>query len=412
MKNVNRWFYAIIGVLVLLLAGMVYAWSILSLPIAAEFPEWTKAQLSTTFTIAMICFCLGGLIAGLLARRIRPAVFLWASAVLFLVGFLWASRAQSLMSLYLSFGVVCGLASGLAYNAVLGTVGKWFPDKQGLISGILLMGFGMSSFLLGKLYQSLTPDTIGAWRQSFLVMGIVMAVVVGVCGFLLRQPGADFRAPAGKAKKTVGRDVPTAQMLKDPAFWLFYLWAIVLSAAGLAIVSQASGMATEIGRNVPAATIATVVGLISIFNGIGRVIFGAMFDAAGRSRTMLTICAANIIAGLILIFALRSDSFTLLIVGFIAAGFAYGGATPSCSAMASAYWGMKYYPVNLSLIVSNLIFASFGSTIAGSLYDSTGSYMSIYFLVCGLAAVGIVISLGISACDKRRIAAQKGDAAE
>mgnify|MGYP000904537028 CR=1 FL=1 len=93
-------------------------------------------------------FCLT---CGALSARITLRIFLWISALLFLAGFLLTASMRSLPMLYVGFGVVCGLASGFSYNAVLGTVGAWFPDKQGLVSGILLMGFGLSSFLIGKL---------------------------------------------------------------------------------------------------------------------------------------------------------------------------------------------------------------------------------------------------------------------
>ena len=151
MRSASRWIYVAVGCVVLLFSGLVYAWSVLSGPIAAEFPRWTTAQLSLTFTIVMSFFCLGGLTCGALSARISPRIFLWISALLFLAGFLLTASMRSLPMLYVGFGVVCGLASGFSYNAVLGTVGAWFPDKQGLVSGILLMGFGLSSFLIGKL---------------------------------------------------------------------------------------------------------------------------------------------------------------------------------------------------------------------------------------------------------------------
>ena len=175
MRSASRWIYVAVGCVVLLFSGLVYAWSVLSGPIAAEFPRWTTAQLSLTFTIVMSFFCLGGLTCGALSARISPRIFLWISALLFLVGFLLTASMRSLPMLYVGFGVVCGLASGFSYNAVLGTVGAWFPDKQGLVSGILLMGFGLSSFLIGKLYQRFTPTAIGSWRRSFVVLGIITA---------------------------------------------------------------------------------------------------------------------------------------------------------------------------------------------------------------------------------------------
>lgn len=408
MKVRNRWFYAAVGVVVLLFAGMVYAWSVLSGPIGQEFADWSKAQLSMTFTIVMIMFCIGCMAGGFLAAKIGAKVYVWVSAAMFLAGFTLSGRIQTMAGLYVSFGVICGLASGLAYSAVMGTIGKWFPDKQGLISGVLLMGFGISSFLIGKIYQLFTPETVGAWRRSFLVLGIVTAAVLAVCGFFMEKPGADFVPPAAAARKKgfvnpVAMETPTAVMVKRPAFWLYYLWAVLLSAAGLALVSQASGIAMEVGPEVSAGTIATVVGLISVFNGIGRVIMGGLFDKVGRGVTMQIVNGLFILTGVVLTVALKTGSFAILVAGFIVGGLAYGGVTPTNSAFVSSYYGMKNYPQNFSIVNTNLIVASFGSTIAGALYDATKSYMMIYLMICALAALGIVASFAIGRCDRRML---------
>ena len=383
MKKTNRWFYAAVGVAVLLCAGMVYAWSVLSGPIAQEFPQWTAAQLSLTFTLVMILFCVGCMAGGFLSARVSAKVYLWVSAGLFLAGFALASRIQTLAGLYLSFGGLCGFGSGLAYSAVMGTVGKWFPDKQGLISGVLLMGFGISSFLIGKVYQACTPETVGAWRHSFLVLGIVTAAVLALCGFFMEKPGAGFVPPATAGKKKsyvnhVAMETPTSLMVRRPAFWLYYLWAVLLSAAGLALVSQASGIAREVGREVsPGATMQIVNGLF-------------------------------ILTGAVLTAALKTGSFAVLVAGFVLGGLAYGGVTPTNSAFVSSYYGMQNYPQNFSIVNTNLIVASFGSTIAGALYDASKSYMMIYLMICALAVGGIAASAAITRCDKRMLAKKEG----
>ena len=183
---------------------------------------------------------------GFLSGKVSAKIYVWAAAAMFLGGFMLSARITSLMELYIGFGVICGFASGLAYNAVMGTISRWFPDKQGLISGVLLMGFGGGSFLIGKLYQAWTPAGVGGWRTSFLVLGIVCFAVLAVCSFFFVAPGADFTAPAVKGGKTVSRpaaaDVTPGQMLKKTTFWLYYVWAIAVSAAGLALISQASGV--------------------------------------------------------------------------------------------------------------------------------------------------------------------------
>ena len=405
MKHLNRWVYAIVGVIVLLFAGLVYAWSVLSTPIAVEFADWSKAQLSMTFTIVMIMFCIGSLLCGLLTGKLSAKMTVRIGAVLFLLGFFLASRTQSLAMLYIGFGVLCGLSSGLCYNAVMSTMVRWFPDRPGLISGVLLMGFGGGSFIIGKLYQAWTPVEIGGWRASFLVMGIIIFVVLAICSFFFVAPGADFVAPAAKnskaAVKIAGKEYKPLEMVKKPSFWLYYVWAIALSAAGLALISQASGVVWEASASQTAGAVATIVGLISICNALGRVLFGGMYDKYGRSLSMQLVNILFIITSGVLILALAAKSVVVVIIGFILGGLAYSGITPTNSAFCRAYFGPANYPVNFSLINSNLIFASFGSTVSGALFDASGSYNVTFFLIIGLAVVGILCSLAISALDKR-----------
>ena len=405
MKHLNRWVYAIVGVIVLLFAGLVYAWSVLSTPIAAEFADWSKAQLSMTFTIVMIMFCIGSLLCGLLSGKLSAKMSVRIGAVLFLLGFFLASRTQSLAMLYIGFGVLCGLSSGLCYNAVMSTMVRWFPDRPGLISGVLLMGFGGGSFIIGKLYQAWTPAEIGGWRASFLVMGIIIFVVLAICSFFFVAPGADFVAPAAKngkaAVKAAGKEYKPLEMVKKPSFWLYYVWAIALSAAGLALISQASGVVWEASASQTAGAVATIVGLISICNALGRVLFGGMYDKYGRSLSMQLVNILFIVTSGVLILALTAKSVVVVIIGFILGGLAYSGITPTNSAFCRSYFGPANYPVNFSLINSNLIFASFGSTISGALFDASSSYNATFFLIIGLAVVGILCSLAISALDKK-----------
>ena len=400
-KKMNRWTYAVVGVIVLLLAGLVYAWSVFSSPIAAYFSDWTKAQLSLTFTICMAFFCVGGFVGGLLAGKVDVKINVWASAVLFFVGFFLASKSTSTTMLYLGYGVLGGFASGLVYNAVMSTVSRWFPDKPGLISGILLMGFGFGSFFVGKIYQAMTPagPGIDAWRNTFFIFGIVLLVVIAVCGMFFVKPTAEDLAEikvekaGGKKSGSAGSEMTPMEMLKTTSFWIYFIWAILLSAAGLALISQASGVAMEVGPGVDPSTIATVVGLISICNGIGRVIFGGLFDKIGRGKTMSLISICFVVSVGVLVLALTQKNFMLIVVGFICTGFSYVGVTPTNSAFISAFYGKKNYPVNFSIINMNLLIASFGSTIAGALYDASGSFVSTFLMMIVAGVLAFVLNL-------------------
>ena len=400
MKKPNRWLYAVVGVVILLLAGMVYAWSVLSQPIAAFFTDWTKAQLSLTFTICMFSFCLGCMACGSFGSKLKVKYNVWISAVIFLAGFFIASKANTPLVLYIGFGVLGGFASGYVYNAVLGTMSAWFQDKQGLISGILLMGFGLSAFIVGKVYQAVTPAGPGveAWRTSFMIFGGVLAVVLVICGLFFERPTAEdikalgVTAVGKKRADNDGIDVDSKEMVKRPSFWFFFCWTICMGFGGMSIIAQASGVATTVGTGVDAGTIATVVGLISIFNGLGRVFFGNLFDKKGRIFTMTVVGIAFAASTGILMAALTTKTFALVVAGFICVGFSYGGLNPSISAFVNSAFGKTNYAMNFSMMNLNLLIASFGGTIAGALIDATGGYMAMMFFMLGCSVLSIVFT--------------------
>lgn len=403
MARLNRWSYVGVGVIVLLFAGLVYAWSVLSQPIAVEFADASAGELSLTFTICMIFFCLGGFVGGLLQRWVSVRTNVIVASGLFLSGFLIAAQATSLMGLYFGYGVLAGLASGLSYNAVMSTMSRWFPDRQGLVSGILLMGFGIGSFVIGKVFQALTPAEVGGWRSSFVAMAWILCLVclVGSAFFVLPPEG--WAPPAVSSSvnrdRTASPSVPAlqlapGQMVRTTSFWLFFVWAILLSAAGLAVISQASGMVGQVtAGSLKGSTTATLVGLISIFNGVGRVLFGGLFDRAGQRVTMLAVDGAFLFSMLVVIAALVSSSLVLLVAGFVCCGLSYGGITPTNSAFINAFYGDRNYPVNFSIVNLNLVVASFGGTLAGVAFDATGSYVGVFLALLGVTCVAAVCTL-------------------
>ena len=379
----------------LLFAGLIYAWSVLSSPIATEFSSWSKGALSLTFTLAMSFFCIGGLIAGLVAGKVKERYIFIASAVLFLIGFEIVSTIQSIAMLYLGFGVLAGLGAGLSYNTVMGSVTKWFPDKKGLISGILLMGFGIGAFIIGKVYASLlsTYD----WRTEFKALGIIVFAVIVIGAFIVRKPTDKeqqvYAVEDNKTDNHSTEDYRTVEMVKKTSFWLYFVYAILLSAAALALIAQASGIVTETAPALSAGSIATIVGLISVFNGIGRVIFGGLYDRLGQKKTMLLNCGLFLISVMINIAGLNMSSLPLVVIGFIFFGLSYGGVTPTNSAFIMDFYGVKNYPVNFSIINLNLLLASFGGTLAGTIYDMQGTYLSIFMIMIGAIVMATVCTL-------------------
>lgn len=398
MKIKNRWGYVALGILILIFSGMVYAWSVMSAPIASEFSQWNKGELSLTFTITMSGFCIGGFWGGLVSERLKAGIRIGIAAVLFLLAFFLSAGTKSLWQLYIGFGVLGGFASGLSYNAVIGTVLKWFPDRQGTVSGLLLMGFGIGSFLIGKVYAAVLSAGMADWRQLFRLFGIIVFVVLVMTGTFIRQPEKDFVAPvasAGKGteEKAQTRDIKTMAMLKTSSFWFYAVWTILLGSSALALIAQAGGIVLEIAPESSANTIATAVGMISVFNGAGRVLFGGLFDKLGFRKNMLLNNAMYLVSVLITILGLKTGSFPILIVSFICFGLSYGGVTPTNSAFILSFYGSRYYPVNFSIINMNLILSSFGGTLAGMIYDKQGSYLSIFVIMIAAVLLGTICTL-------------------
>lgn len=377
----RRFFYAAVGVIVLLLAGFIYAWSILSAPISADFPAWSNAQLSLTFTLCMAFFCLGGMAAGILSKRLSAGVSVRLSAVLFLAGFCLTARAHSLPTLYVGYGVLCGAASGFSYNAVMNVMPRWFPRRQGLISGILLMGFGSSSMVIGTLFTALTPAVSGAWRTSLLVMGLLMASILFFASFCFRPPVGVAASPGDALPAHTGPVLTPGQMVRRKSFWCFFLWAALLSAAGLVIIGQARSLALAAVPSLAPGALSLAVGLISVCNGLGRVVFGALFDRVGQGCTLFVVTCTLLAGAVLLALSFPTGAVPVLVAGFVLTGLGYGGGPTMNAAVTKRLYGQEHYAVNFSIVNTNLLVAACANTAAGLLCDALGGYAAVFFLL-------------------------------
>lgn len=384
----RRWAYLVLSVFLLLFLGLIYAWSVFRIPLEQEF-GWSKSGTSLTFSISMVMFCLGGLISGVLTARKGMRITLVLAALLLVSGFGLASQITSLMGIYLTYGGMAGLGVGLGYNAAISTIMRWFPDKQGFVSGIALMGFGFGAMILGTAGASLI--SLAGWRMTFLLIAASYAVVIALAVVILRPPDADFTAalsgalPKGKEAR---EEIGWQDMLRRQSFWLFFLWAILLSAAGLSIINISAGYAgTFVGGNLTQA--AAIAGVISIANGAGRVLAGQLFDSKGCKVTMYTVSvvylAAAALAG-----ADVSHSQPVLLTAFVLTGLAYGACPPTGSAFAASFYGSRNYGMNFSIVNLNLI----GASTLGPMF-ANGTPMMAFIIIAILAVIGVVITTAI-----------------
>jgi OFA family oxalate/formate antiporter-like MFS transporter len=385
----KQWFHGFLGVGTLLLLGLIYAWSVFVGPLEKEF-GWIRSETSLTFSISLVTFCLGGLTGGFLSKRLPSRLIMFLAALLILAGFTTSSLVNSLLGLYICYGVLCGFGVGLGYNSTLNSILKWFPGNQGVLSGILLMGFGLGGSVLGSIAVYMMARM--GWRPTFRILGAAIFVLAGIASLLVQQAPPEYAEEAGKIspkKKPPepAADMKSSRMVRERSFWAYFLWGALLSAAGLAIIGNAASMAGTFTENVMQA--AFVGGLVNTSNGIGRFGFGFLFDITGSKGSLLIITGGLICSMLILAAAFISGSFIVLGIGFVITGLSYGGITPCNSAYTAKVFGQRYYAMNFSLVNLVLLIAAFLGPYSAGLMQTHGGFISMILLTGGLCLLGV-----------------------
>ncbi len=392
-----RWAYIALCTVCLSFAGIIYAWSILKVPLAAEF-GWSNTELALNFTLTMCTFCIGGFLGSRIAKIIGANLSLIAAGLLAGGGFVLASFMKgNITMLYISYAVLAGLGIGVAYNVIIAAVNVWFPDKRGFCSGCLLMGFGMTSLVFGSLLDALFANESIGWRKTFLFFGIIMAAMICLAGIVIRKPSAEVKFPEAKkkaAKKKENfevKDMSPLQMLSRPSFWISFVYMTCLVAVGNSVISFAKDLALSTGATAALAT--TLVGVLSACNGLGRILTGALFDAAGRRFTMIAANVLTIIAAGLTLVSVLLGSLPLCIVGLCLVGLSYGACPTVGSAFASSFYGQKYFATNYSIVNFNLFAASFIATACASLRTATEGFVAPFVLLLCLSCFALILNI-------------------
>ncbi|NLD11653.1 MAG: OFA family MFS transporter [Clostridiales bacterium] len=397
----KRWLYLAVGTVLLIFCGLIYGWSLFKAPFGEIYTEWSLSQLSMTFTISMIFFCLGGFVAGKMSAKIKPNKIIMMSAVLLLVGFVGVSRmdpansSMSLPMLYVFYGVFAGTGVGFSYNGVISSMNKWFPDKQGLAPGIMMMGFGLGALILGSIATSLIAAK--GILTTFMILGIMIFVVLMIGSFFIKNPEVTETAASEKTEAPAVPSMTTGEMLKSFSFWIFFIWCVVANAAGLMVIGNAASIAVLFGA--PA-----IVGMVvSVCNGAGRVIIGAIFDKIGRKMTMLINVIILLAAGIVLVLGAKTAAVAIVIIGLVCTGLTYGGNPTITSAFISKQYGPENFPVNFSIANFSLIPAAIvGPMVASSLITAAnGSYITTFMAMVGCGVVALILWVVLNAACKK-----------
>jgi len=397
-KKLVRWPRLFIPAISMLFAGVIYAWSVLKAPLESEF-GWSNSALALNFTLTLCFFCIGGVVGSRITKKATPRTGLLIAAAFVAIGFILSSRLSgNVVMLYIAYAGLAGSGIGIAYNIIISTTNAWFPDKKGTCSGVLMMCFGLSALILGKVSDALFIMPSVGWRKTFLLLGIVIGAVIALCSCGIELPPSNIVFPETKIKKNVKEsfetvDLTTKEMVKRNSFWKFFGFAVLTSASGSSVISFARDLALASGAQAALAT--TLVGVMSLCNGLGRIICGLVSDVLGVRKAMLISNSIAILAPLSVLFAVSKNSLGLCITGLCLAGIAYGFLATIISAFTVAFYGFKSFPSNYSLSNMMLLPASFGATFASVLLTKTGGYVTPFMMLIIFTVLAMIINLSI-----------------
>ena len=217
--RIHRMLRLTFGTVIMLFSGILYAWSILKAPLMSNF-GWNNAELGFNYTLTMIFFCVGNITAGFLLKKLSVKISMIIGAAVSFSGLLYASHIQgSLWALYISYGIFGSLGIGIIYNVVLTSVISWFPERRATASGVMMMGYGLSSLLLGPIAHFLiqTMD----WRICYRILGSVI-LLISLIGCFFMTMNHDISTTAAVKRDIDNHDLAPQEMLRRASFWRFY----------------------------------------------------------------------------------------------------------------------------------------------------------------------------------------------
>ena len=401
----NRWVVAAAGVVMQVALGAVYAWSVFRIPLTRSF-GWTIPQVTLTFTIAIFVLGLAAFAGGLWMRRAGPRTVALTAGVLYGLGVFLASLAGGrLWWLYCSYGVIAGVGLGLGYIVPVATLVKWFPDKRGLITGLAVAGFGAGALITAPVATRLIAD-VGV-MQTFAILGAAYFVAVTGGALFMQNPPDGYRPPAGPgvrsrfSRAATGGAGAARKSRSDPDYtltgalrcWQWYaLWTLLFlnTTAGIAVISQAAPMFQEI-TSISAARAASIVGIISIANGVGRLLWAWLSDLVGRRAVFLAMFLVQATVFWLLPSAHTLELFAALTVVVL---LCYGGGFGTMPAFAADYFGAEHVgPIYGLMLTAWGVAGVLGPTVIAALRERSGHYDDGLRLIAGLMLVSAIIPL-------------------
>ncbi|MBP2655305.1 MAG: yhjX 1 [Firmicutes bacterium] len=379
----NRWLIALSAVGIHVCIGSVYAWSVLTKPIMKELGVGLK-ETQWTFSLAILFLGLSAAFLGSYVEKLGPKKSGLISAAFFSIGLFGTGVAvylKTLPLLYLFYGIIGGIGLGIGYITPVSTLVKWFPEKRGFATGIAIMGFGFASFIAGPIIQTLIEKY--SLIATFEILGIIYLLIMTPSALYLEQPPETYNVVTNLSITPVTEryQMTSLEALKT---WQFYaLWWMLFTniTCGIGLLSVVSPFAQEVIKMSPIAA-ATMVGMVGLLNGFGRIIWASVSDYIGRANTYLAFFLIQIIAFFLLSHTTDSISFQLFVYLIISC---YGGGFATIPAFLSDLFGTK----ELSAIHGKILSAWAAAGVVGPFLvawvkETTNSYndMLLVFSYC------------------------------
>jgi MFS family permease len=410
--------------------GQAYAFSTFNLPLTkliglkASAPgDWDLKEVGWIFSIAIVFLGSSAAIFGRWVERVGPRKSMFTSALCFGGGFLVSAfgiHLHQLWLIYLGYGVLGGCGLGIGYISPVSTLIKWFPDRPGMATGMAIMGFGGGALIAAPLSVLLMDHfktaTSNGVLETFVTMGVIyfMFMMIGV--YAVRVPAADWKplgwvAPAKPKQLVTSANVSVDMAWRTPQFWLLWVVLCMNVSAGIGVISQASPMIQEIftGRVTPAVA-ASFVGLISLFNMVGRIFWASTSDYIGRRNTYMIFFALGIVLYSAVPTLGRLGSIPLFVAAFCIILSMYGGGFATIPAYLRDMFGTyQVGAIHGRLLTAWSVAGVLGPVLINYIrqhqIDSgipkAQAYSVTMYIMCALLLIGFVCNFAMRAVEEK-----------
>jgi len=389
-KEINRWLVLISAVLINICIGASYAWSVFQKPIVTLF-DWSTPSVNLAYTLSFVMVPFAMIVAGKIQEKVGPRKVIFISGFIYGVGIMSVSLIQNLFMLYLTYGVLGGIGIGAIYTCTVANTVKFFPDKRGFASGLVVAGFGSGAFIIAPI-ASFLIEQYGV-LLTFRILGIAYLCVVLFFSIFIQTAPQNYR-PAGSDNQnnaTTNVDKSWREMLKDPLFYVLWVMYTIGTISGLMIIGHASSIAQEVILLSPQ-TAAMVVAFMSLANTGGRILFGGISDKIGRYNAILTIF---IISGVMMLSISRVTTLAPFVVILIAIGLSFGGIMGIFPTITADVFGSKNLGVNYGIMFTGFGAAAIiGPRLASYFkFVNNGDYSQAFLIAAFLSILGILLTI-------------------